>query len=152
APTRRVCAERALTARGRQTMQGDELFVGSIPALYDRYLGPWKFAPYAAELAERMKALAPARLLELAAGTGLATRALAAALPSAAIVSTDLNQPMLDYAATQTSAPHVRFRQCDAGALPFGDGDFDAVVCQFGVMFFPDKRRAFSEARRVLRA
>ena len=90
-------------------------------------------------------------MLEIAAGTGVVTRALASALSEdAAIFATDLNQPMLDHAnAVGTSRP-VQWRQADALQLPFGDETFDAVVCQFGVMFFPDKAKAFSEARRVL--
>jgi ubiquinone/menaquinone biosynthesis C-methylase UbiE len=132
-------------------MDADKVFSGSIPALYDRYLGPALFVPYAADLATRAAALAPARLLEIAAGTGIVTRALAAALPSTAIVATDLNQAMIDHAATQTDASNVTFRQADAQALPFDEGAFDVVVCQFGVMFFPDKPRAFAEARRVVR-
>ena len=133
-------------------MPSDIGFAGSIPDLYDRHLGPCLFAPYAADLARRLTALAPARILETAAGTGIVTRALAAALPDAAIVATDLNQPMIDHAAQKTSARNVTWRQADAQALPFGDGEFDAVVCQFGAMFFPDRARAFAEARRVLRA
>jgi SAM-dependent methyltransferase len=127
-------------------------FAGSIPDLYDRHLGPWLFVPYAADLARRLKALAPARVLETAAGTGIVTRAIAAALPDAAIVATDLNQDMLDHAATKGGASNVTWRQADAQALPFADGAFDAVTCQFGAMFFPDQPRAFAEARRVLRA
>jgi SAM-dependent methyltransferase len=127
-------------------------FAGSIPDLYDRHLGPCLFAPYAADLARRLKALAPARVLETAAGTGIVTRAIAEALPAAAIVATDLNQDMLDHAATKSGASNVTWRQADAQALPFADGAFDAVACQFGAMFFPDQPRAFAEARRVLRA
>ncbi len=133
-------------------MTSDVGFAGSIPELYDRHLGPWLFAPFAADLARRLAVMAPARLLETAAGTGVVTRAIAAALPGAAIVATDLNQPMLDRAASQCAAENVTWRHADAQALPFGDGEFDAVACQFGVMFFPDKPRAFAEARRVLRA
>src|SRR6516225_5540445 len=91
----------------------DRQFAGSIPALYDRFMGPMLFQPYAEDLAARAKALAPRHLLEVAAGTGIVTRALAAALPGAAITATDLNQAMLDYAATVLNAPHVTFRQAD---------------------------------------
>ena len=127
----------------------DKAFAGSIPALYDRHLGPMLFEPYAADLVRR---LGPAeRVLETAAGTGIVTRALVRALPEAAIVATDLNQPMLDRAAQRLDSPRVAWRPADAGALPFGDGGFDAVVCQFGAMFFPDKPAAFAEARRMLR-
>ncbi len=129
----------------------DRLFVGSIPELYDRYLGPLIFEPYAHDLAARVAALAPARVLETAAGTGVATRALVRALPTGvAIVATDLNKPMLDFAASRTDAANVTWRQADALTLPFGEGTFDAVACQFGAMFFPDKVAAYREARRVL--
>ena len=108
--------------------------------------------PYARDLAVRLADLAPARLLETAAGTGVATRALARALPAGtAIVATDLNRPMLDLAAARMETAEVTWQQADALALPFGDGAFDAVACQFGAMFFPDKAAAYREARRVLR-
>ncbi len=129
----------------------DKLFAGSIPTLYDRHLGPFIFEPYAADLAERLARGTARHILETAAGTGIVTRAVASRLPEATVVATDLNQPMLDYATTKTSARNVAWRQTDAQALPFGDAGFDAVICQFGVMFFPDKAKAFAEARRVLR-
>jgi SAM-dependent methyltransferase len=130
----------------------DKTFAGSIPRIYDTYLVPLIFAPYAADLARRVAARAPARLLEVAAGTGVVTRALASALPAqAVIVATDLNQAMLDHAAAVGTARPVEWRQADAMNLPFEDAAFDAVVCQFGVMFFPDKAKAFAEVRRVLR-
>jgi ubiquinone/menaquinone biosynthesis C-methylase UbiE len=132
--------------------EADKLFVGSMPALYDRYLGPFIFEPYAEDLAGRIADYAPQHLLETAAGTGIVTRAMARALAdSVSITATDLNQAMVDYAAGQTTAGNVTWRQADALALPFADGTFDAVVCQFGVMFFPDKSAGYREARRVLR-
>jgi SAM-dependent methyltransferase len=130
--------------------RGDTGFAGSIPQIYDRYLVPLIFAPYAVDVAARVQALRPSRVLEIAAGTGAVTRELARAL-DADIVATDLNQPMLDQAiAVGTSRP-VEFRVADAMKLPFDDASFDVVVCQFGVMFFPDKPAAMREARRVLR-
>jgi len=130
----------------------DRVFAGSIPALYDRYLGPLIFAEYAADLAERVAVLGPARVLETAAGTGIMTGALARALPAEVeIFATDLNQTMLDYAAAQPGAARVAWRQADAQHLPFEDGSFDAVLCQFGAMFFPDRDAAYREARRVLK-
>jgi ubiquinone/menaquinone biosynthesis C-methylase UbiE len=130
----------------------DKLFAGSIPEFYDRYLGPLIFEPYALDLAERIARLAPQRLLETAAGTGRVTRALARALPETAeIVATDLNQGMVDFGVAVIQAPNLTWQQADALALPFDDGTFDAVACQFGVMFFPDKAKAFAEARRVLK-
>jgi ubiquinone/menaquinone biosynthesis C-methylase UbiE len=128
----------------------DQTFAGSIPALYDRHLGPMLFEPYALDMAERVARLAPKRVLEIAAGTGIVTRALSQKLPAVPIVATDLNQPMLDHAAARLSSERITWRQADAQALPFEDAGFDVLVCQFGVMFFPDKAKAFAEARRVL--
>jgi ubiquinone/menaquinone biosynthesis C-methylase UbiE len=129
----------------------DTLFTGSIPARYDRYLGPLLFEPYAEKAAERAQALRPDRILETAAGTGIVTSALHRALPDAEIVATDLNPAMLAIAAEKFPPGKVRFQPADALDLPFGDGAFDLVVCQFGVMFFPDKAKGNAEAHRVLR-
>ena len=129
----------------------DADFSGSIPALYDRCLVPLLFQPDAEDLARRLAAFSPQRILETAAGTGIVTKALADALPQAEIVATDLNQAMLDMAATRVRSASVTFRQADAQALPFPDSSFDAVVCQFGAMFFPDRTLAYREARRVLK-
>lgn len=130
----------------------DKVFAGSIPKLYDTYLVPLIFEPYAADLVQRLSARSLSRVLEIAAGTGVVTRALAAALPaSVSIVATDLNQAMLDQASTVGTKRAVEWRQADAQQLPFPDEMFDAVVCQFGAMFFPDKSKAYAEARRVLR-
>jgi ubiquinone/menaquinone biosynthesis C-methylase UbiE len=130
---------------------GDKVFAGSIPEIYDQFLVPLIFEPYAADLSQRLAAFSPQRVLETAAGTGVLTRAIARRLPDADLVATDLNQPMLDRAAAQLKQARVEWQQADALALPFADQSFDAVVCQFGVMFFPDKVRGFSEARRVLK-
>lgn len=131
---------------------GDRKFAGSIPQFYEQYLVPLIFHPYAADLATRVARRKPARVLEIAAGTGVVTRELATALPEdVAIVASDLNQPMLDHAAAVGTARPVEWRQADAMQLPFADESFDVVACQFGVMFFPDKAKAFTEARRVLR-
>ena len=140
---------------GGASMDGtstDRTFAGSIPAFYERYMVPLIFEPYAADMASRARRVAPARVLEIAAGTGVVTRALATALPpGSSIVATDLNQAMLDHAATVGTSRSVTWRQADAMQLPFPDEAFDLVVCQFGVMFFPDKGQAFAQARRVLR-
>ncbi|SCX83789.1 class I SAM-dependent methyltransferase [Microvirga guangxiensis] len=130
----------------------DVAFAGSIPAIYEQYLGSLLFQPFAEDLAARLKDVAPGRILETAAGTGIVTRALVKTLPpKVEIVATDLNQAMLDLAQTKLQAPNVTWRQADAQAIPFEDNSFDAVVCQFGAMFFPDKQAAFREARRVLK-
>jgi ubiquinone/menaquinone biosynthesis C-methylase UbiE len=133
--------------------EADKLFSGSIPENYDRYMVPLIFAAYAADLAQRAASLSPSAVLEIAAGTGAVTRALAPKLsPVARYVVSDLNQPMLDYAASRQSADsRVTWRQADAMALPFEDGTFDLVCCQFGAMFFPNRISAYREAKRVLK-
>ena len=132
--------------------EADRVFAGSIPGLYDRYLAPLLFAGYAEDLARRTAALSPAHVLEIAAGTGVVMRALARALPrKVEITATDLNQAMVDFAAAQPGAERVTWRQADAQALPFADGSFDVVLCQFGVMFFPDRATAYREVKRVLK-
>ena len=130
----------------------DKVFAGSIPEDYDRYLVPLIFESYAQDLAQRAAALSPSAILETAAGSGVVTRALTPGLSSdASYVVTDLNQPMLDHAATrQAPDGRISWRQADAQVLPFADGAFDLVCCQFGVMFFPDRRAGYREARRVL--
>src|SRR5262245_36584282 len=133
------------------TPDTDKIFAGSIPKLYETHLVPLIFEPYAADLVARLRSRQLARVLEVAAGTGVVTRALASGLPGeTSIVATDLNQAMLDQAAATGTRRVVEWRQADALQLPFADASFDAVVCQFGVMFFPDKARAYAEARRVL--
>lgn len=131
----------------------DKLFAGSIPELYDRLLVPLIFEPYARDLAERVARVEPRDLLETAAGTGVLTRAIVSRLPvQTRIVATDLNQPMLDHAAAkQPQQDRLTWQQADALALPFEDREFDVVACQFGAMFFPDKIKGYSEARRVLK-
>jgi SAM-dependent methyltransferase len=128
----------------------DSAFSGSIPALYDRCLGPMLFEPYAADMAERVCGLAPRRVLETAAGTGIVTERLARALPGAEIVATDLNEAMLDVGRERPALSGMRIEAADAQALRYPDASFDAVVCQFGVMFFPDRVGAYREALRVL--
>jgi SAM-dependent methyltransferase len=118
--------------------------------LYDRYLVPMLFAPYAEIAARRAANLHPHTVLETAAGTGIATQFLAKTLSGASITATDLNQPMIEQAKTKAGFRNVTWQQADAMNLPFADASFDLVVCQFGVMFFPDKQVAFREARRVL--
>ena len=131
----------------------DKVFAGSIPKLYDEYLVPMIFSVYADDIAKRIAALSPSILLEIAAGTGAVTRAVAAALPrDVRYVATDLNEPMLAVAAQrQADDDRIVWRQADGMALPFGDGEFDVVCCQFGAMFFPERVRAYGEVKRVLK-
>jgi len=141
---------------GRRMLGGmsaiDKVFAGSIPELYQRHLVPLIFEPYAEDLAARLRGRRVSRLLELAAGTGVVTRALARELPrDCDIVATDLNQAMLDQAAAIGTARAVEWRPADAMQLPFAEASFDALVCQFGVMFFPERPKALAEMRRVLK-
>jgi SAM-dependent methyltransferase len=119
-----------------------------MPEVYDRRLGPAVFRPFAVDLARRVARLAPARVLEVAAGSGVVTRELLATLPGAALVATDLNPAMAAWGAGVTTG--ARWAVADAQHLPFADGRFDLVVCQFGAMFFPDRPAAFAQAHRVL--
>jgi len=127
-------------------------FTGSIPQFYDHGLGPVFFVDFADDIARRAVASAPMRLLELAAGTGIVTRRLRDLLPQEArLTATDLNPPMLEVARGKFRADEaVEFEPADATALPFPDASFDAIICQFGVMFFPDKEKGYREAHRVL--
>jgi len=126
-------------------------FAGSMPEFYDRILVPVMFEPFALDLAERLRGMSSGQVLELAAGSGVVTRALVRILPAeVAITATDLNPAMLDRAKAHPGLSRVRRQEADALALPFADRQFAYVLCQFGVMFFPDKRAAFREACRVL--
>jgi SAM-dependent methyltransferase len=127
-------------------------FAGTMPEFYDRFLVPVMFEPFARDLAARLKGTESGQLLELAAGTGIVTRALTDTLPSSVgITATDLNPAMLAQAKSHAGLDRVLWREADALALPFTENMFDYVVCQFGVMFFPDKLVGFREAFRVLR-
>src|SRR5262245_54795147 len=128
-------------------------FVGSIPANYDRYLGPLLFHGYADDLAARLPVSPGMRVLEVACGTGILTERLVRRLGGrGTVVATDLNEAMIAHAQRRIPAcPGLEWRQADGMRLPFPDGSFDAVVCQFGLMFFPDKSTGVREAYRVLR-
>jgi ubiquinone/menaquinone biosynthesis C-methylase UbiE len=133
-------------------MSTDTSFKGSIPGVYEQYLRPLLFQVYAHDLAARLRNLDLGAVLETAAGTGILTRELVDALPdSVRIVATDLNEPMLHAAEAGLIVGSVAWKQADAQRLPFADAEFDAVVCQFGIMFLPDKQAGYGEARRVLK-
>jgi len=129
-------------------MSNDSSWIETMPETYDRCLGPALFTPYATHVAGLVAARAPQRVLELAAGTGILTAELARLLPNARITATDLNPEMVSWAAHRVA--NVDWRQADAQRLDYPEASFELVVCQFGVMFFPDKQRAFAEAARVL--
>jgi ubiquinone/menaquinone biosynthesis C-methylase UbiE len=148
-------AKRRMDQRGSRSAMtaSDKVFAGSVPEIYERCLVPLIFEPYAQDLAERLAAVDPRHILETAAGTGMLTRAMASRLaPEARLVVTDLNPPMLEFAHAQLADDdRIEWKPADALALPFSDAMFDAVACQFGVMFFPDKLQGYAEAYRVLR-
>lgn len=132
-------------------MSSHASFSGSVPENYNRYLGPVLFEPYAQDLLARLDRRDGVRVLEVACGTGVVTRRLREELPaSSTLVATDLNEPMLDEARKLVPLAGITWQQADAQELPFPDASFDAYVCQFGLMFLPDKVRGLSEARRVL--
>ena len=141
-----------MTDSGNAAADVNARFQGSIPEFYDRHLCPVIFAPYAADLARRVRVPPRGSLLEIACGTGVLTEQLRKRLPSDVhLVATDLNQPMIDHARSRVKAADpIEWRTADAAALPFPDRAFVGVVCQFGLMFVPDKDAAFREARRVL--
>jgi SAM-dependent methyltransferase len=126
----------------------DRSWVASMPRVYDELLGPAVFRPFAVDLAARAGRLGSRSVLELAAGTGIATRELLAALPSATVTATDLNAAMVAWG--REHLPAATWQVADAQQLPFPDATFDLVACQFGVMFFPDRPAAYAECRRVL--
>ena len=134
-------------------MTDDEVaaFAGTLAEFYDRYLVPLNFAPYAEIVADHAKGLRPRHVLETAAGTGVLTEALSRTLRSdVAITATDINLPMIGRGKARAGMERVVWQQADALKLPFSDATFDLVLCQFGVMFFPDKRASFREFFRVL--
>ncbi len=128
-----------------------DVFKHSTPELYHRLMGPLLFEPWAEFIANRAALHEPTRILETAAGTGIVSKALLRAIPDAEIVATDINPAMLEQASQLIASERVTLKQADAQDLPFPDDEFDLVLCQFGVMFFPDKQQANREARRVLR-
>jgi SAM-dependent methyltransferase len=126
-------------------------FTGSMPEYYDSIMGPAQFEVFGDDLAQRLPPKPPGGVLEIACGTGIVTRRLRARLdPSVSLVASDISDAMLAYARSKTPGA-VDWRKADACALPFESGSFGAVVCAFGVMFPPDKKAVFGEARRVLR-
>lgn len=128
-------------------------FTGNVPQHYETYLGPLFFEPYAVDIAARIEKARHQTILELACGTGRVTKHLLAKLPAQGrLVATDLNEAMLTVAREKVQDDRIQWQAADAQALPYGDDTFDLAVCQYGVMFFPDKDKAFKEAARVLKS
>jgi ubiquinone/menaquinone biosynthesis C-methylase UbiE len=134
-------------------MPDTKAFVGSVPENYERYLVPLIFEEYAADLVSGETLPQNSAVLETACGTGVVTRRLRTSMPtSAGLIATDFAPPMIEQAkASLKDLDGIEFRQADATELPFEADRFDAVFCQFGVMFFPDKAKGYREAARVLK-
>lgn len=128
-------------------------FKGEIPHYYEKYLGPLIFQKYAEDLSRRIKAPDGGFILETAAGTGMATRQLRSAIQDdVRVVVTDLNKDMLTIAKQKfESTENIEFQTGNAQNLSFENSVFDAVICQFSLMFFEDKFTAIKEAARVLK-
>jgi ubiquinone/menaquinone biosynthesis C-methylase UbiE len=142
-----------MSSRHGPTPERHAAFVGAVPPNYDRYLGSLLFYPFADDLAARLVVSPGMRVIEIACGTGIVTARLVRRLAGhGTLVATDLNEPMIAHARTRIpETPGLEWRQADGTSLPFPDRSFDAVVCQFGLMFFPDKAAGVREALRVLR-
>lgn len=133
-------------------MPGNVSFTGSVPANYDKYLGPYLFEPYALDVIQRLANDNCKQLLEIACGTGRVTNHLVTLLPAdGRLVATDLNADMIAVASSIVKDKRVEWKVADAQELPFNNDQFDHVICQYGVMFFPDKPKAFGETFRVLK-
>ena len=134
-------------------MSTENIFKGSIPDTYDEYLVPLIFSDYAEDLTSRVSVADSATILETAAGTGVLTECLANRLPSGVkIIATDLNSTMLDIARENLAGrSNISFDLANAIDLHYNDDSFDVVLCQFGVMFFPDLIQAYREVYRVLK-
>lgn len=128
----------------------EDFIAGRTPAeLYETYLTPGFFAPWAEEMAELAS---PGQCcLDVACGTGAVSRALAARHNDISIKAVDVAQPMLDEARKQTQEAAIDYHLGSADALPYDDDMFDMGFCQQGLQFFPDKERAFGEIFRVLK-
>jgi ubiquinone/menaquinone biosynthesis C-methylase UbiE len=132
-------------------MEKTAAFAGSIPANYEKYLGPFLFEPYALDLVSRLQDKKYNDILEIACGTGRVTGHLAKSVQHNTLTATDLNPDMIEVAKKIVNDDRIKWMPADAMQLPFADNSFDLVVMQFGIMFFPDKLKGLSEAYRVLR-
>ena len=135
----------------KNKMEKTAAFAGSIPANYERYLGPFLFEPYALDLVSRLQDKKYNDILEIACGTGRVTAHIAKSVKHYTLTATDLNADMITVAKGIIPDKNIKWMQADAMELPFADASFDLVVIQFGIMFFPDKEKGLKEAYRVLR-
>ena len=132
-------------------MEKTAAFAGTIPANYEKYLGPFLFEPYALDLVSRLQDKKYPNILEIACGTGRVTKHLAGSVKFDTLTATDLNPDMICIAREKVWDKNIKWLPADAMDLPFDDNTFDLVVMQFGIMFFPDRPKGVSEAHRVLK-
>jgi ubiquinone/menaquinone biosynthesis C-methylase UbiE len=127
-------------------------FSGSIPEIYEEYLGPFLFEPFALDLAQRLGNDKEKNVLELACGTGRVTRHLQAHLDeSGVLTATDINPEMLTVARQKAPADNILWDVADMANMSYPADFFDLVICQFGLMLVPDKEKALAEIMRVLK-
>ena len=132
-------------------MEKTAAFEGSVPANYERYLGPFLFEPYALDLVSRLKDKKYSDILEIACGTGRVTAHLAKSVKHDTLTATDFNPDMISVAKEIIKNKKIKWMPADAMELPFEDSSFDLIVIQFGIMFFPDKEKGLKEIYRVLK-
>jgi ubiquinone/menaquinone biosynthesis C-methylase UbiE len=125
-------------------------FTAGIAEIYEKYLAPVFFISTSKDLVTHIPG-SPAKILELATGTGQVTRILVERYPDAKIFATDLNPGMLGVAKRIVTSENISWDIVNAEEIPYSSDEFDALICQFGIMFFPDKQKALGEAYRVLK-
>jgi ubiquinone/menaquinone biosynthesis C-methylase UbiE len=127
-------------------------FTGQDAENYDFYLGPILFEPYARYLASKIDTANVTSVLEIACGTGRVSRHIRKTFPAdVKFIATDISNDMLSVAKRELVNKQIDFQTEDAQSLSFGDNSFELVICQFGMMFLPDKKKGFSEIYRVLK-
>jgi len=133
-------------------MSDNAAFSGSIPEIYDKYLGPFLFEKYAIDLIERIENGEYKSILEIACGTGIVSKFLPEIFTNdEKIICSDLNPDMIEIAKKKVKEDRIEWKVVDMQEMPFDDNTFDLVFMQFGIMFAPDKEKAFREMYRVLK-
>jgi ubiquinone/menaquinone biosynthesis C-methylase UbiE len=133
-------------------MSQPNFFEASVALNYEKYTGPATLEPFALDLAGRLNDETLKNVLEIACGTGRVTRHLVQHIPPrGTLIATDISADMIEVARSVVTNEKISWQVADAQELPFDDDSFDHVVCQFGLMFFPDKSKALREIYRVLR-
>lgn len=124
--------------------------VTSAAEVYEEFFLPALFQEWASRVADAARIQTGDRVLDVACGTGVLARTIQDRVgPGGSVVGVDVNESML--AVAKSKAPEIEWRKANAVKLPFGGDVFDAVVSQFGLMFFEDRLTALREMRRVLR-